>query len=256
MRTVLLQLISVIILAGCSIKEDRSDCPCTVLIDFSGLDPVESPSVGLAAFTEDRAVLEDTVFAEEYQELYSFRIRRVSSLLNIFSGWTEKIPPEDGFVVEEGEQFPPLYLQTVVPDTDSESVSVKADVHKAYCTVTINVKSAGKYSYSLSVRGDCTGYTREGSTVSGAFLCSLSPDDEGLCSVRIPRQYDSSLTLCVLEDQNTLREFAIGEYIVQSGYDWQSEDLEDIEIEIDYARTEVSFKVNEWETTVSFDVII
>lgn len=53
-----------------------------------------------------------------------------------------------------------------------------------------------------------------------------------------------------------LREFALGEYIIESGYDWSAPDLADIEIEVDYSKTDVVFKVEDWEKTVSFDVII
>ena len=53
-----------------------------------------------------------------------------------------------------------------------------------------------------------------------------------------------------------MRTFSIGEYIIESGYDWTAESLEDVNVEIDYAKTEVSFTVNDWEKTVHFDVEI
>lgn len=55
---------------------------------------------------------------------------------------------------------------------------------------------------------------------------------------------------------DVLRTFSIGEYIIESGYDWTAESLEDVNVEIDYAKTEVSFTVNDWEKTVHFDVEI
>ena len=50
----------------------------------------------------------------------------------------------------------------------------------------------------------------------------------------LPVQMDGSLRLNVMAyDGTLLRSFALGEYILQSGYDWNAEDLEDIRIEVD-----------------------
>ena len=77
-----------------------------------------------------------------------------------------------------------------------------------------------------------------------------------MCSVRIPRQSDASLILSITENEDVLREFALGEYIIKSGYDWTAEDLEDVEVVVDYTKVDVTFRVNDWQDTVSFDVII
>lgn len=256
MKNIVFQIIVLTVLTGCSIKEDRTQCPCTVMVDFSGIDSVRHGITDILALTDGAVVLDDRVPSARYDELYTFRARRVSTTVDIYSGWTGDSVAGKGFTVNEGEQFPELYLQTEQLDTDKESVSLTAMLHKSFCRVTIDIKSEGDYPYSLSVTGNACGYTCSGETVPGAFEYSPIPDQAGLCSVRIPRQYDSSLILRIAEDNDILREFALGEYIVKSGYDWKAEDLEDVSVEIDYAKADVVFKVNDWETTVSFDVII
>ena len=37
-----------------------------------------------------------------------------------------------------------------------------------------------------------------------------------------------------------------GEYIVESGYDWSKEDLEDVDVEIDYASSSITVDVADW----------
>lgn len=256
MKNIVFQLMAAAILAGCSIKEDRTECPCTVTVDFSCIDSVKHSSSELLALTGGTVVLHDTVSTDEYDGEYVFKVQRVSSVLDIFCGWQGACSPGTWFTVEEGVQFPRLYLQSVPLDTSAESVYVTAGPHKVYCEVTIDIKSGGEYPYTLSVTGNYSGYDPSGRTVEGPFSYRPVPDEDGLCSVRIPRQSDSSLMLTIKEEDETLREFALGEYIAQSGYDWTSEDLEDIEVEIDYAKTDVVFKVNDWETVISFEVII
>ena len=47
-----------------------------------------------------------------------------------------------------------------------------------------------------------------------------------------------------------------GEYIIGSGYDWTAYDLEDVTIDIDYSKADVTFIVNEWEMTIDMEVEI
>lgn len=255
-RHIAFQLIMALVLAGCSIREDRTSCPCTVIVDFSQIDPTRFGETGLIAVNDGTMVLEDIIPAERYSDPYSFRVRRVSTAVDIFSGWPGGHVSGNGFTVSEGEQFPKLYLHSEHIDTGAESVLLTAGLHKSFCKVTICLKSWEGSPYSLSVTGNTCGYDYDGKTVCGAFEYSPAPDGDGICSVRIPRQCDSSLMLRITEDGDVLREFALGEYIEKSGYDWAAEDLEDVEVEIDYAKTDIVFKVNGWQTTISFDVII
>ena len=72
----------------------------------------------------------------------------------------------------------------------------------------------------------------------------------------LPRQIDNSLLLDIISDDDRRRTFAIGNYIEASGYDWESMDLKDITLDIDYARTDITFRIDAWERTVQFEVVI
>lgn len=226
------------------------------MIDFSGLDVSGHPYVEVAAFSDGVQAHSDTVRQEKYMDSYSFTVSGDAAVLDLYHGWAEDGLDGKGFVVEPGVQFPELYLQACNLDTGGERTEVEADLHKVYCKVTLYLNTEGAYPYDLMVSGGVTGYDLSGRMVYGAFEYSPEPDNGGVCSVCVPRQADSTLRLAIREADNTLREFAIGEYILASGYDWSAEDLEDIDIEIDYAKTDVSFTVNGWETTVSLEVII
>lgn len=256
MKKIVVSALMALIAAGCSIKEDRSSCPCTLVIDFTGLDIAAYPYSTVRAFSSEALIVEDSVTADRYTAEYSVSVPRTGTWLNLSYGDEGCFRPGKGFVVDRGEEFPGLYMQTELLDTEQESVTLKADLHKAYCSITVRMKSSDPGRYSLTVAGNVIGYAYDGSVSRGAFSYTPELDGDGVCSVRVPRQTDASLMLIIKEDDEFLREFALGEYIVESGYDWSAQDLEDVEIEIDYANTDVSFKINDWETVISFDVII
>ena len=74
--------------------------------------------------------------------------------------------------------------------------------------------------------------------------------------MRGPRQKDNSLRLEGIEDGNLLRVFALGEIIAASGYDWTTENLRDVTVEIDYSKTDVIFTIEGWKQEFSFVVTI
>ena len=59
-----------------------------------------------------------------------------------------------------------------------------------------------------------------------------------------------------MEKYSELKTFALGNYIQQCGYDWTSEDLQDIVVKIDYACTRISITVGPWEYSYDVDIEI
>jgi hypothetical protein len=90
----------------------------------------------------------------------------------------------------------------------------------------------------------------------GPFRVPMLPDGEGWCHTAVPAQRDGSLCLCVYRFGELERIFSLGEYILDSGYDWQAEELEDIRMEIDYVLGAVRFKVEQWSKTLYFFVAV
>ena len=72
----------------------------------------------------------------------------------------------------------------------------------------------------------------------------------------LPRQMDASLVLEVNDGSETLKNFALGEYVKACGYDWSEDDLKDISVRIDYARTKVVVEVKDWSEVCEFDIVI
>lgn len=256
MRCIVASAAVLLMLCGCSVKEDRSACPCLLVLDFSQTDPVFFTSSEVAASSADGFSFRTSVDAVRYQDPFGIRVPRSGIYLDVsfcrdgFTGF------ENGFTVPPGNGFPELYLHSVVYDTDSEMLPVQVRMRKSFCHMTVRFKSPATVMYGVMIEGNVCGYGPAGKIEDGAFSVSPIQDGDGAFHVNVPRQKDPSLILKVKDETDVLREFAIGEYIWESGYDWNLPDLEDIEIEIDYTRTDIILKVNDWETSLSFDVTI
>lgn len=256
MRYIVASAAVLLLICGCSVKEDRSACPCLMLLDFSQTDPAFFTSSEVAAGAADGFSFRTSVDAGRYHDPLGIRVPRTGVYLNVsfcgdgFTGF------ENGFTVPPGNGFPELYLHSGFYDTDSEMVPVQVRMHKSFCHITVRFKSAVPVMYGVMIEGDVCGYSSAGMIEEGAFSFVPVQDGDGAFHVNVPRQKDPSLMLKVKDETDILREFAIGEYIVESGYDWNMPDLEDVEIEIDYTRTDIILKVNDWETSLSFDITI
>ncbi|MBQ2875254.1 MAG: hypothetical protein IJE85_08150, partial [Bacteroidales bacterium] len=79
---------------------------------------------------------------------------------------------------------------------------------------------------------------------------------DGICSIVLPRQIDDSLVMELDNDTGILTRFALGEYIAESGYDWNAPDLEDIVIDLDFAVTHLTLVIQGWEKEYKYDVVI
>ena len=62
--------------------------------------------------------------------------------------------------------------------------------------------------------------------------------------------------LDMISEDGGVRSFAIGNYLAESGYDWNSDDLHDAAITIDYAATSITFTIDKWSRTLQFETVI
>jgi hypothetical protein len=84
----------------------------------------------------------------------------------------------------------------------------------------------------------------------------MHPEGENVFSVTLPRQLDDSLIMEADMGDEVLKEFPLGYYIAESGYDWNAPDLEDLTIDLEFAVTHISMVIQGWENEYKFDVVI
>lgn len=218
---------------SCSIKESRDRCPCSLTLD------VKAPGE-VRVLMEGKDFLEDSTFPGDTSVtcLAPRPSVRVTSVCGAV--W------DGGVVIPEGEECPPLYLGVCRVDTDKETSRVDLPLCKSFCELEMKFQCPqGWKPLLLEIRGNVCGYGRDGRPMEGGFVCRPALSSTGLCKVRIPRQTDGSLVL----DFGGGFVFALGKYIVESGYDWEKPDLEDIVMDVDISLTTITFHTGGWTRT-------
>lgn len=283
---------------GCSVKEDRDLCPCTLVLEFPREDAERlqyGVTVCMRGYSDDGFSLCDTLLAGQAASggspdtisdkgSYSYVVPKgdidlavaysadgLAGKLNSSGIWIE---------IDEGRPCPPIWTYCEKVSARADRVTVPVRLHKNFCRIDIQVRDVDgeEFPFKLRVRGNVNGYGLDGKPARGAFLCDAERsetegsgtesdgDDSGTASestgyghgyaVTVPRQTDDSLILEIVTGDGVAKSFAIGNYIAASGYDWTSADLKDICLEIDYARTVLSFTIDKWTHSEQFEVVI
>lgn len=247
-------------LGSCSVREERSDCPCLLTLDFSSVD-VEALAregadelswvVRTGDFSLRGRISLDALPAEHVVE-----VPREEAELTVLAGDEGLYDPAGSLLIPEGEECPPLRAFSVPVDATQPELLVPVQLHKRYACLEILLRDLVQDGSSFVLRGSFCGYGADMEPLPGPFLVPLVPDGSGTCRARVPAQRDGSLSLCIYRFGELDRVFALGTYILDSGYDWWAEDLEDIRLEIDYVLGAIRFKIDQWSKTLYFTIAV
>lgn len=260
-KTVWGAVLCIVALMSCSVKEDRSVCPCYLTVDPTAIPatcaegyPVSLEVSGPGDFRASSSLWEADCASE-----FTIAVPRPNVFVSAYTGAGEAFVPGDGLRIPFGEPCPPVYLYSERVVTNGETARAMPVLRKQFCRLTVKIVPVNDVfleSFHLQLDGNVCGYDLDSTPTEGAFRCTAEPSEAGLCETRIPRQRDASLMMQVMDGSHSLRYFALGEYIAESGYDWLAADLEDIYLEIDYAASAFTVRVGEWEKTINIEILI
>lgn len=248
-------LISMLFCPGCSVKEDRSTCPCRLELDFSEIDTTLITYADLYVSSEDALILSERLEAEDFRDDLIIETPKGGLTIGVWNG-AGNIREYGGFDIPYGEDCPPVYFHSTTVRADEESVREVVRMRKNHCVMTVMLGWNDEQVDDVVLVGNVNGYDADGSPSIGDFSYELELDDDGWCTAVLPRQLDESLALEVNDGSGSVKRFALGEYIAESGYDWTEPDLRDLTIELDFAILKISLIIQGWDITHIFDVVI
>ena len=130
-------LLSLLLVPSCSVKENRTVCPCNLTLELTGLPvrPVVLNVVG-EGFSLTEVVHADTVLV--------LPVPKGEVAVSAVGG---ALAEGDGSVrIPEGEEAPPLYLFHSDVSTDAEQVFLPVMLHKQFCTLELTFKGPLGYA--------------------------------------------------------------------------------------------------------------
>lgn len=173
---------------GCSVKEDRDLCPCTLVLEFPRADAErlqDGVTVCMRGYSDDDGLsLCDTLLAGQPASgeasdgvSYSYVVPKgdidlavaysadgLAGELNSSGKWIE---------IDEGRPCPSIWTCCEKVSARADRVTVPVRLHKNFCRIDIQVRDVdGKeFPFKLRVRGNVNGYGLDGKPARGAFLC-------------------------------------------------------------------------------------
>ncbi len=251
----LIVFICLMICAGCSVKENRTFCPCRLVLDFSEVDTSVIRRADLLLAADDGYFFTDVLEGGDFAADTMNPVPRGGVNVGVWSG-AEGMVGSGGMVIPVGSDCPPVYFHSSFVDTDCEIVRDTVCMRKNHCRMTVRIEHGSDSMWDLGLSGTVNGYHSDGSPSSGEFLCRLQTEDEDVYSAVLPRQTDNSLIMDVDDGSGVMKRFSLGEYIEECGYDWTAPDLEDITVVIDVAFTELTLAIGGWDNVYRFEVVI
>lgn len=249
----LVVLLTVLAAVSCSVKENRQNCPCRLMLDLTSIDTSSVKVLNIHAATADGLVFADTLLVEDFSELY---VRDVphGDIRVLLWGCDDS---EEELIIPYGKDCPMLYMSAFLADTRGEQYFREVELNKNHCLLTVFFEGRDESPYSLTFRGNVNGYDSSGDPSEGDFACVAYPGGNGESMAVLPRQMDSSLLLDVEDEgSSVLKTFAIGEYMDKSGYDWTEANLEDVVIVLDYSVTGLRVVFKGWDKEYKYDIIL
>lgn len=251
---------------SCTVKEDRSGCPCRTYLIVDEFIRAGFRKA-LVSYEHERNILRKELELVKYAGLpYEKAFPRASVSVSVASGLDAAVPDGDILLFPYGSEADPVWIFHDVVECTGDEQYVNAVPYKQYCNLSILVaglSSGDEYGFRFRIRASCNGIDLfTGQPVSGEY-CSMArqiaPDR---FSVRIPRQDGSVLLLEMVGDGNAdgtvvtaVRTIDLGREFSASGYDWTSESLDDASAVVDYSKADVTVSVDDWNHDESFSDI-
>ena len=226
-------------LGSCSVKEDRSDCPCWLTVEAE-------KSISISGWFSQTNLFKDLEggFVEK----------------TVPRGIVDIVAHHGSLTAADGSQMDSLFAQRVWVNTDAEFAGHTVKLNKNFATIELDFKDEedGRTDYDLLVIGTVNGvdaHTLE--PIDGAFSCVPEPVVDGRgYAFRAARQKDESLKVMLSHEGETVDTIDLGYLIAKAGFDWKAESLGDITILADLPTRTFSIIVKEWDGPVTFEITI
>ena len=245
-----------ILLASCSVKEDRSDCPCWMQVDASC---VMADRIQLRGWWGSQALFDETLSGSSLRAFHEYTVPRGTVAVTAFAGKARLSEDGNNLIILHGAQMDSLFAHASKVNTVCESTVDVVSLNKHFTTVYLDFKDEddGRSAYDITVYGNVGGLDiRTLEPVEGPFSCLPDMAPERGYMFRVPRQKDDSLIAVLSFHGNEVETIPIGELIRKAGFDWSKESLGDVSILCDLPAHTFAVTVMEWEGPVTFEITI
>lgn len=249
-----LNLMTILLLCSCSVRENRDVCPCALSVRAA--ESLKTDGDVLVTVVQDGVVAAEGSFSRERFDagLCVLNVPRRQSVVTVFSGITG-MRKDGGRQLEIGleRDCDEIYSCSCRTSPSSDSLECIVTPHKNYANLNLEMSGMPEGA-DICIVGGVQGYdliTME--PLQGPFRCipEAAEGEPGAGTIayrlRLPRQLDDSLCLNVTVGDSLFRSVSLGRVIADSGYSFDEPDLPDINVYIDLSKLSLYLEVAGWE---------
>ena len=255
-RAVLILAAILLLPCACSVKEDRTPCPCYLDVVFP--KDWDGGAVGISLW-RDVEVCRVAVDPADFPEGWTKPVKKGMVILASWRGIRLATAAGHYLTIPFGDQCDSLYAFHDEVDATGERARSEVVFRKQFATVHLDIRKDAEAMrrFAFLVEGGTCGFDLHTfAPVAGAFRWEgKATEGERIVRLRIPRQSNDSLSLSIRHDGAPAGSFPLGEYIDRLGYDWSTEELQDIYVTIDLVLGLVTVSVSGWEDGAVFHLI-
>lgn len=248
MKRLYLTAAAAILSFSCTVKEERTDCPCLLTLDFDEVidDGRYHEAVTTVGTSPDKTLEQELVLMAPYKDVgYEISVpRRMVNTSVVCGCGADRVSGESVIV---GTLPVMAFALAVHCSGDKETVGVR--LHKQSAVVKLQPEgfdATEEYPFEVRLNAATSALTLYDLKPCGEPFSAMFGED---LSVSIPRQApDAVLSLDMLADgDEPVFSVDLAAKLSAAGYDWTAEDLADIVVNIDFARMACSISVLPWE---------
>lgn len=256
-RLIIAAMAASLLAVSCSVKEDRTGCPCWLDIYMSNAADF-SRNVYLTGWDASGGNLyRESVSLDEFPDFYETTVPKGFITSCGLLGFTGSRIEGDNYTIPYGEECDRIYASSN-PDVDctGEHGEDRLDIHKHHAMLYMQCSYGPLLKGTLSYRvvGQVNGISLlDLRPKAGQFSAFAKLNENGYWEVCLPRQIDNGLVLEIQADGQPYLNVALGELIAGIGYSWATRDLDDIFVKIDAGGWEdtketpsVSISIRDW----------
>ena len=263
--------------AACSVKEDRTDCPCLLQVDLQHIlssEPFRDMTSGMVSIDcicQGKYIASDAYLIPTCPSIMEKTVPRSGvQLIGTILPEPRRITEGKAFIAL-GQQADSIYACRAVVDTRGEEARVELDLYKQFSTVYISVIATDTDGKAVSGAAPDDLLFQAVGAVAGFDACSMEPLEgtfsyelkdrtaDGELTFRMPRQKDAGIILKVKGSEDFSEEgitVPMGLYLERAGYDFNAAWLADIHLQVNVSPTDITISVLDWEDAGRIDTDI
>lgn len=252
-------IVFLVFLSSCSVKEDRRDCPCVLVMAFNRVPELDGRTKMNVSLSGNKTRLVEMVEIREKQETVSFLVNREN--ITVSAVLSERQEYLGDMIIPLGSQAFGLYGGKIDIPCYGENAEGKISLNKQFARINLTLmgSDADPCTPSFAVHGNVCGWHMDDcSPIAGTFYHIEPLDSRRIATFVVPRQLDDSMMLDLImpEFGSTSVSLALGKEIADRGYDWTASNLPDVNVVLQYSAVSLKIVSCEWSEAIVMEVEI